>query len=497
MATQSPTTTSRSAPSCRRRPSRPPRRPGALRRRVRRLQRHPLERAGRDGPSACPTSSPTACSRWRWPRAWSPTGSATRRGPRLRRPLHPAGSGARRRHRRRGRGRRPRSPRARRTDRVRVDLTATSRRAEGPRPRPGRRPALPDVSAAELEQRDVPLAELHHPAARAARPAGWSSRDDRRELVDAVRAADAAGEPLLVLGGGSNLVSRTRASTAWSCRSRPAAVEALAGRARAAPSRPARTGTPRRARGRGGLAGIEALSGIPGLVGATPIQNVGAYGQDVAQTITCGPRARPRHRRGRRHVDRRDCGFAYRHSGFKGTDRYVVLAVAFALEHSRDVGARSAMPSWPGALGVEVGRPRAARPTSGGGAGAAPRQGHGARPRRPRHVERGVVLHQPGPRPRDDVGRLLPADAPRWPDEPDGRVKTSAAWLIERAGFAKGYGAGPARGLSTKHTLALTNRGGATTADLLALAREIRDGVRDRFGVEPRARAGAPRSPSC
>ncbi|MGZ4632976.1 MAG: UDP-N-acetylmuramate dehydrogenase, partial [Actinomycetes bacterium] len=75
----------------------------------------------------------------------------------------------------------------------------------------------------------------------------------------------------------------------------------------------------------------------------------------------------------------------------------------------------------------------------------------------------------------------LPAEAPRWP-ETDGRVKTSAAWLIEQAGFTRGYGDGPAQ-VSGKHTLALTNRGGATTADLLALARRIRDGVRDRFGV--------------
>jgi UDP-N-acetylmuramate dehydrogenase len=83
--------------------------------------------------------------------------------------------------------------------------------------------------------------------------------------------------------------------------------------------------------------------------------------------------------------------------------------------------------------------------------------------------------------PAADAARL-PADAPRWP-EPDGRVKASAAWLIEQAGFTRGYGVGPAR-LSGKHTLALTNRGGATTADLLALAREIRDGVRSRFGVD-------------
>jgi UDP-N-acetylmuramate dehydrogenase len=75
----------------------------------------------------------------------------------------------------------------------------------------------------------------------------------------------------------------------------------------------------------------------------------------------------------------------------------------------------------------------------------------------------------------------LPEGAPAWP-QPDGRVKTSAAWLIERAGFGKGYGEGAAR-LSTKHTLALTNRGSATTAELLALAREIRDGVEQRFGI--------------
>jgi UDP-N-acetylmuramate dehydrogenase len=76
----------------------------------------------------------------------------------------------------------------------------------------------------------------------------------------------------------------------------------------------------------------------------------------------------------------------------------------------------------------------------------------------------------------------LPAEAPRWPER-DGRVKTSAAWLIEQAGFGKGYGSGAAR-VSSKHTLALTNRGGATADDLLALARELRDGVRDRFGVD-------------
>jgi UDP-N-acetylmuramate dehydrogenase len=83
--------------------------------------------------------------------------------------------------------------------------------------------------------------------------------------------------------------------------------------------------------------------------------------------------------------------------------------------------------------------------------------------------------------PADEAARLLPDDAPRWPER-DGQVKTSAAWLIERSGFGKGYGGGAVR-LSTKHTLALTNRGSARTDDLLALAREVRDGVREKFGV--------------
>ena len=83
--------------------------------------------------------------------------------------------------------------------------------------------------------------------------------------------------------------------------------------------------------------------------------------------------------------------------------------------------------------------------------------------------------------PATEADRLLPSDAPRWP-EPDGRVKTSAAWLIEHSGFGKGYGQGAAR-ISDKHTLALTNRGGASAEDLLLLARELRDGVLARFGI--------------
>ena len=175
-----------------------------------------------------------------------------------------------------------------------------------------------------------------------------------------------------------------------------------------------------------------------------------------------------------------ECGFGYRDSVFKRSDRYVVLAVAFALEHSR-LGAPVRYAELARRLGVEVGDAGAGGRRPGRRARAAPRQGHGARRRRPRHLERGLVLHQPGARRRPRRPRL-PGDRAALARADDGRVKISAAWLIEQAGFGKGYGSGAAR-VSTKHTLALTNRGGATTAELLALAREIRDGVRDRFGV--------------
>ena len=123
---------------------------------------------------------------------------------------------------------------------------------------------------------------------------------------------------------------------------------------------------------------------------------------------------------------------------------------------------------------------------------AAPGQGDGAGPGRPGQPQRGLVLHQPGPGPRrssPSVERRAearsghPVSVPRYP-APDGQVKISAAWLIEQAGFGKGYPAHGRARISSKHTLALTNPGGADTASLIGLAREIRDGVRQAFGVD-------------
>ncbi|MGI8328500.1 UDP-N-acetylmuramate dehydrogenase [Actinomadura scrupuli] len=311
------------------------------------------------------------------------------------------------------------------------------------------------------------------------------------DLLSAVRGADRDGEPVLVLGGGSNLVVADDGF--------PGTVVHVATR-----------GVTREAAGDGrvpvrvqageewesfvarcvdeGLSGIECLSGIPGRVGASPIQNIGAYGQDVSETIT-EVRAYDRERGEIVTLDRAACAFTYRNSVFKGSDRHVVLEVTFSLadtEESRPIRYAELART----LGVEVG---ATVPLA-----AAREAVLGLRRRK------GMVLDQADPDTRSagsfftnpilDPAQLaelerrvagrLGADAtfPRYPDD-GGRTKTSAAWLIEHAGFAKGHERGPVR-ISTKHTLALTNPDGGRTADLLSLAREVRDGVREAFAVE-------------
>ncbi|GAA3249006.1 UDP-N-acetylmuramate dehydrogenase [Dactylosporangium siamense] len=232
-----------------------------------------------------------------------------------------------------------------------------------------------------------------------------------------------------------------------------------------------------------GWSGIESLSGIPGSAGATPIQNVGAYGQEVAETIA-EVRVYDRVRDEILVMSRDACGFAYRTSVFKHNERFVVLSVTFELAES-PVSTPIRYAELARALGVEQGE-------------AAPLQ----------EVRDAVVKLRAGkgmvldPADRDtfsvgsfftnpvvpaeavDVVRAAAGEPPAWP-APDGMVKLSAAWLIERAGFTKGYGdTASGVGLSGKHTLALTNRGTGTTAALLDLAREIRNGVQAKFGVE-------------
>ena len=298
------------------------------------------------------------------------------------------------------------------------------------------------------------------------------------ELITAVAAADAAGEPVLVLAGGSNLVVADEGFPGTVVEVATRGVSVAAGAdghvevtvAAGEPWDPFVASAVA-----SGWVGVEALSGIPGSVGATPIQNVGAYGQEVSGTVTT-VRVWDRRLRGLRSFAADECGFGYRTSRFKADPgRHVVLSVSYRL-------ARGALAEPVGyaelsrALGVAVG----ARVPSRDVREAV------LQLRR----SKGMVLDD------DDhdtwsagsfftnplvPAERLPSDAPAWP-QPDGMVKTSAAWLIEQAGFHRGYGSGRAR-LSQKHTLALSNRGGATTAELLALAREIRDGVERRFGI--------------
>jgi UDP-N-acetylmuramate dehydrogenase len=308
------------------------------------------------------------------------------------------------------------------------------------------------------------------------------------EIVQTVRACSGA-ESVLILAGGSNVVV---ADEGW-----PGTVILLrATGIDVAPVDEARVDLTAQA-GQAwddvvgyavdaGLSGLECLSGIPGSAGATPIQNVGAYGQEVAQTIE-SVRVYDRTTDRVSDMTPAECGFAYRSSVFKHRDRHVVLAVTFRLRRSPD-SQPIRYDELARALGTASGE------------------------RAPLAVVRetvldlraakGMVLDDADPDTRSAgsffTNPLLPApryeelrlraremvgsEPASWPD-PHG-VKVSAAWLIERAGFHKGYSSAfDGVGVSTKHTLALTNRGTGTTAALLGLAREIRDGVAKAFDV--------------
>ncbi|MEV7275773.1 UDP-N-acetylmuramate dehydrogenase [Streptomyces sp. NPDC093111] len=307
------------------------------------------------------------------------------------------------------------------------------------------------------------------------------------EVIAAVREADASGTPLLVIGGGSNLVIGDKgfdgtalhiATTGFSLDG--TRLELAAGEVWT--DAVARTVE-------AGLAGIECLAGIPGSAGATPIQNVGAYGQDVSATVA-EVVAYDRRAEETVTLTNAECAFSYRHSRFKDQpDRYVVLRVRFRLEDAAGMSAPIAYPETARALGVEAGdrvplaraRETVLRLRAGKGMVLDPEDhdtwSAGSFFTNPILTDEEFAAF------RKRVTERLGADAEA-PAFPAGEhsVKTSAAWLIDKAGFVKGYGSGPAR-ISTKHTLALTNRGEATTEDLLALAREVVTGVRDAFGI--------------
>ena len=224
-----------------------------------------------------------------------------------------------------------------------------------------------------------------------------------------------------------------------------------------------------------GLQGVEGLSGIPGSTGATPIQNVGAYGQEVSQTVA-QVRVWDRVLKGVRTFANADCRFGYRTSRFKADpERHVVLDVTFQLRQG-SLGTPVQYAELARTLGVELGRRAPLVDVREAVLALRRSKGMVLDPADHDTWSAGSFFTNPVV-----DGTAVPAGAPAWP-QPDGRSKVPAAWLIERAGFHKGYGTEKV-GLSTKHTLALTNRGGATTEELLALARQVRDGVEAAYGI--------------
>jgi UDP-N-acetylmuramate dehydrogenase len=301
---------------------------------------------------------------------------------------------------------------------------------------------------------------------------GPAARFLEAETDDAVTAAvRAAGDDALILGGGSNLVIgdagydgtvvkiATRGIERDDDTLHVAAGEVWDDVVRYAIAR--------------GLAGIECLSGIPGSTGATPIQNVGAYGQEVSDTIVS---VRAFDRRSAKVVDLtpEQCGFAYRDSMFKrAPGSFVVLRVSFTLRASE-----RALPIRYGELARSV--PEDPTLQQVRDAVLALRRGKGMVLDADDHDtwSAGSFFTNPILDPTQ-----VPDGAPQF-EQPDGRVKTSAAWLIDHAGFAKGYTPPGSRvGISTKHVLALTNRGGGTTAQLTALAQEIQAGVLKAYNI--------------
>jgi UDP-N-acetylmuramate dehydrogenase len=322
---------------------------------------------------------------------------------------------------------------------------------------------------------------------------GFVRASTEDELIEAVRAADASGEPVLILGGGSNLVVADEGFDGTVIQ------VATRGVSRGAGPGPG-VGTVTVAAGEDwdavvartvaeGLAGLECLSGIPGLAGATPIQNVGAYGQEVSETIT---RVRVYDRKTREvlEIPNEQCGFGYRTSRFRGADRFVVLSVTFGLAvQVRSLPVRYT--ELAAALGVSPGDQVESTEARSAVIELRQRKGMVIDPADPDTRSAGSffvnpVLDGPALAAVEAAARArCGADTrvPRFAATEEGLVKVPAAWLIERAGFGRGYNPGDGARISSKHTLALVNAGSASTAALIALAREIRDGVRDAFGV--------------
>jgi UDP-N-acetylmuramate dehydrogenase len=305
--------------------------------------------------------------------------------------------------------------------------------------------------------------------------------DDASALIAAVREADAEGLDVLVLAGGSNVVVADAGFPGTVVHVKSRGIEVVDDASCGGVMVTVSAGEPwdafvARAVDEGWV-GVEALSGIPGSAGATPIQNVGAYGQEVAQTIA-QVRTFDREAGEVRTFAAGDCDFGYRTSLFRRNPRYVVLDVTFQFV----VGTVSAPVAYEElAVALQIGVGDRAPLTEVRDAVLALRAGKGMVIDPDDADTRSAGSFFTNPILLAEQAERLPLDAPRWPLA-DGSVKTSAAWLIQNAGFSKGFAQGSAA-LSSKHALAVTNRGGASADDVLGLAATIRAGVYERFGI--------------
>ena len=382
-----------------------------------------------------------------------------------------------------------------------------------------------------------------HTTTRVGGPAhAWVTARTEAEAIEAVRAADAAGEPLFVLGGGSNTLMADAGFPGTVVRLAFDGIEVRDG-AEGSPGADAPTAAARGTDGRGhageavvvriaaghswddavawtvehGLGGIEALSGIPGSAGATPVQNVGAYGADVSQVLV-SLRAWDREAGAVVALTTADLAFGYRDSVIKRSmletgapsPRWIVLSIDLRLRRA----SAAAEPTAPvrygqlaGALGVEEGTHAPLAVVRREVLALRAAKGMVSDPDDPDTWSTGSYFTNPivPAAVRASLPEGAPAFAAGHADDGTPLVKLSAAWLIDHAGFAKGFGlpdvapreggpdgrgadgaglAGGRASVSTKHTLAMTNRGHATTEDVLTIARAVRDGVKERFGVD-------------
>jgi UDP-N-acetylmuramate dehydrogenase len=301
------------------------------------------------------------------------------------------------------------------------------------------------------------------------------------ELVNAVKAADAAGEEVLIIGGGSNVLVGDEGFNGTVIRVKTKGnsyhVDACSGGMITVAAGEDWDGFVEWILNKG-FAGLETMSGIPGTVGGAPIQNIGAYGHEVAEVIA---RVRTWDRKAGAYktFSNSECEFAYRSSVFKkNPGRYVIIDVTFQLRNG-EMSLPITYKELASYLGVDL--EARALVSDVRKAVLALRAAKGMLLDEKDHDTWSAGSFFVNPIVSKEIAATLPADAPRWP-QADGRIKTSAAWLMENAGMKKGKAHNGAA-ISSKHVLALVNTGSATAADIIDIARSARSAVHEKFGI--------------